>query len=117
MRKPSGVNALFIAMIYQERLKSKIPTFNVTTYNVHRVFAVSMLIGAKFAEDDIITNKYWGAVARIQQSELNSIESTFCSALNFDLYVSPEEFKAYSEPFLPPSLKTAEKRRLYRYSI
>ena len=78
-------------------------TFTLTPYNVHRAFAVTMLLAAKFSEDDVITNKYWSEVSLIGIEELNKIEGAFCSALNFNLYVSPEEFKQYSKQYLPSS--------------
>lgn len=107
-KKPSGVNSLIISIVYQARMKARLKTFALTPYNVHRVFAVTMLLAAKFSEDEVITNKYWSEVSLISLEELNKIEGAFCSALNFNLYVSPEEFKDYSTQYLPSKLQQTE---------
>lgn len=93
-------------------LKS-LESFSLTIFNIHKVFAVSMLLAAKYSEDEIITNTYWARVAMISLEELNRIESAFCSALGFNLYVSPEEFKVFSMAYLPSNLKEQEREKLF----
>lgn len=99
------MNALIISIVYQSRMKTMLKAFSLTPYNVHRVFAVTMLLAAKFSEDEVITNKYWSEVSLIGLEELNKIEGAFCSALSFNLYVSPEEFKQFSTQYLPSSMQ------------
>lgn len=89
--KSVGFRSLLMSLVYLDRFSTKIPGFGMSTLNVHRLFAVSMLLGAKFSEDYIIANNYWAEVAGISVDELNELESKFCTYMGFSLFVSDEE--------------------------
>mmetsp|Transcript_18458 Transcript_18458/g.24111 ORF Transcript_18458/g.24111 Transcript_18458/m.24111 type:complete len:387 (+) Transcript_18458:164-1324(+) len=89
--KSVGFRSILMSLVYLDRIATKILNFEITSLNVHRLFAVSMLLGAKFSEDYIIANNYWAEVAGISIDELNELESKFCSHLGFSLFVSDEE--------------------------
>ena len=103
-----GVRSLLMSTVYLERIKERVGDFALTTYNVHRLFAVCMLLAAKFSEDYIIANSYWAEVAGIEMKELNSIEEDFCNLCGFDLYISDaklkELYETYTADFLIDSM-------------
>ena len=68
-------------------------------YNVHRLFAVLMLIAAKFAEDDILTNAYWSDICGIEFEELNHLEDVFCFKSDFNFYVDMTELAQLYKEF------------------
>lgn len=75
--------------VYLDRIEERVgKDWALTSYNVHRLFAVCMLLAAKFSEDYIIANSYWAEVAGIEMQELNTIEENFCNLCGFDLYIS-----------------------------
>lgn len=103
-----GVRSLLMSTVYLERIKDRVGDFALTEYNVHRLFAVCMLLAAKFSEDYIIANSYWAEVAGIEMKELNSIEENFCNLCGFDLYISDaklkELYETYTADFLAPEV-------------
>eukprot|EP00511_Aplanochytrium_stocchinoi_P012403 CAMPEP_0204876192 /NCGR_PEP_ID=MMETSP1348-20121228/47497_1 /ASSEMBLY_ACC=CAM_ASM_000700 /TAXON_ID=215587 /ORGANISM="Aplanochytrium stocchinoi, Strain GSBS06" /LENGTH=383 /DNA_ID=CAMNT_0052032917 /DNA_START=359 /DNA_END=1510 /DNA_ORIENTATION=+ len=88
--KGVGFRSVLMTLVYLNRVKKE-KSFQVTHYNVHRLWAVCMLLGAKFSEDYIIANNYWAEVAGISINELNELESRFCTYMSFNLYVSEDE--------------------------
>lgn len=63
-QKGSGISTLILSLIYQKRMKGRNSNFKLSIFNVHRVFAVTMLLAAKYSEDELITNKFWSKVIR-----------------------------------------------------
>ena len=72
-----------LSLVYMEKLKSVDKTFKLTDMNVCKFFAVMMLVAAKFAEDEIITNDYWSDISGISMEELNLLEDEFCFKTEF----------------------------------
>mmetsp|Transcript_4144 Transcript_4144/g.4805 ORF Transcript_4144/g.4805 Transcript_4144/m.4805 type:complete len:241 (-) Transcript_4144:147-869(-) len=97
--KSVGMRSLFLALIYIDHVQKMIPDFRLNEYNVHRLFLISMLIGAKFTEDKPISNKYWAQVGGIDMQQVNSLESAFCSISEFNLYVCDEELHEVIDQF------------------
>mmetsp|Transcript_28384 Transcript_28384/g.34660 ORF Transcript_28384/g.34660 Transcript_28384/m.34660 type:complete len:289 (+) Transcript_28384:55-921(+) len=99
--KSSGMRSLVASLIYVERLKEALPEMKVTKYNIHRIFMVTMLLAAKFAEDIPIHNSYWSRVGGVPVEELNKFESAFCSHTKFNLFVEKELLQMKYEEYHP----------------
>jgi len=99
--KAVGTRSLLFSMLYFERIRNTNAEFRVTKFNIHRLFAISMLVAAKFSEDEVITNSYWASVIGIQTSELNEMEQIFCNMAGYDFWVSQEEVTRIYDAFKP----------------
>ena len=94
-----GVRSLLISLIYLKKIKTRVDDFRLTRFNQHRVFAVTMLIAAKFTEDCIIVNEYWAKIAGLKLEDLNKLETQFCSSCGFELYVKDEQVQEIYEEY------------------
>mmetsp|Transcript_13511 Transcript_13511/g.15396 ORF Transcript_13511/g.15396 Transcript_13511/m.15396 type:complete len:250 (-) Transcript_13511:856-1605(-) len=87
-----GCRAMVMAMIYIDRICSKDDTFVLSRDNVHRVCMCAVLVATKFLEDEVFPNSFWSRVAGVGLAELNHLETSFCCHIDFDLWVTDEEF-------------------------
>jgi hypothetical protein len=67
----------------------------ITEFNIHRIFFSCVLISIKYNEDDIFKNDYYAKIAGVTLNEINKMESTFISLLDFNLYINPNVFEKY----------------------
>ena len=86
-------SSLIIALIYLDRIC--LNDILITEYNIHRLVLTSLIISIKYNEDLIFENKYYSEVAGVSIKEFNSLEREFLTIINFNLYISDEEFLKY----------------------
>lgn len=86
---------LVLALVYIDRLMKLHPEFVVSPLSIHRLIAVSMTVAAKFADDDFFANSYYSRVVGVRVQELNALEAQFLHLLQWQLFVTPEEFRSY----------------------
>ena len=89
-------NTLILSLIYIDRF-CELSNINLTNNNIHRIFFISNLIAIKYNEDSIYSNKYYSEIAGISFEELNLMENYFLKLIDFNLFVSKDEFKKYEE--------------------
>jgi hypothetical protein len=88
-------NECFIlSLIYIDRL-IQLNNFALTALNVHRVIITSVMLGAKFFDDQYFNNAYYAKVGGVPVTEMNLLEVELLFRLNFSLYVNTEIFKKY----------------------
>lgn len=88
---------IIVAVVYLERLKKVVgPRTRVYlhSYNIQRLFAVAVMLAAKYLDDLHFDNKHWAEVAGIQLHELNRLELEMLFELCFDLGISRKEYDA-----------------------
>ena len=85
-------NTLICSLIYLDEIDKKKP---ITEFNIHRIFFTAVLISIKYNEDDIFKNDYYAKISGVTLNEINKMESTFISLLDFNLYISPIIFEKY----------------------
>ncbi|KAJ1496188.1 cyclin-domain-containing protein [Baffinella frigidus] len=90
---------LAIGLIYLERLKRRINSVCLTSNNFQRLFLVAVMTAAKFLDDFYYSNKHWAEVGGIPNKELNNLETEFLFRLSFSLYITREEYDAYTSLF------------------
>lgn len=90
-----------LALIYLDRVSSKQSNFAITHHCIHRLFLLALVIAAKFFEDDYYKNSYYSNVGGISTTELNSLELELLTLLEFDLFVSAEDFTSYAHALMP----------------
>lgn len=67
----------------------------LTMLNVHRVYLASLVVATKFHEDQVYSNAHYAKAGGVHLKEVNRLERVLLSALDFDLRVSPEEYRVY----------------------
>ncbi|XP_013409765.1 protein CNPPD1 [Lingula anatina] len=91
---PSG---MMTGMLYVERLKHKNPQY-LQKISSSDLFLISVLMASKFmydeGVDDEVLNDEWAASANLELEDLNELERDFLAALDWHLFVKPEEFQA-----------------------
>jgi len=91
----SHMPVYFRALAYLQLFIVKHPSIHVTALNIHRLFLSAVLIAHKFDEDDHWNNTRWAKVGGVPSREINQLEIQFCSDLDFDLYLTPEQYTNY----------------------
>ena len=83
-----------LSLIYIDRLIQR-HGFVLTVLNVHRVILTSIVLAAKFFDDQYFNNAYYGKVGGVSCPEMNSLELEFLLLVNFSLHVTSEEYAKY----------------------
>ena len=88
-------NTIILSLIYIDRI-CEINSLLLTNYNIHRILLISILAAIKYVDDSVYSNKYYSEVAGVSLKELNLMENSFYELLDFELFVSEEEFEKYN---------------------
>ena len=67
--------------------------FTLTHQNVHRIIAVSVLMAMKINDNMVVSNKAFAYSAGLSLPELNQLELEFIIAIEFEFFVSREEYQ------------------------
>ncbi|KAE8688496.1 Cyclin-U3-1 [Hibiscus syriacus] len=88
-------NSCFVvAVIYIDRFLQRIDAY-LTSLNVHRLLITSVLVAAKFMDDQCYNNAYYAKVGGVSREELNRLEMKFLFNLDFRLHVKTDVFDKY----------------------
>ncbi|MFA6535658.1 MAG: cyclin family protein [Candidatus Babeliales bacterium] len=92
-----------VALIYLQRLiKKNTPTiFNNISF--YRTYLAAFIVASKWLQDKIHPIEHYAEVGGIPKNELISIEECFLNLIDFDIFVSPEEFKESFKQLIKPS--------------
>mmetsp|Transcript_15003 Transcript_15003/g.30901 ORF Transcript_15003/g.30901 Transcript_15003/m.30901 type:complete len:284 (-) Transcript_15003:465-1316(-) len=89
-----STECFILALIYIDRLIQR-NNFLLTELNVHRVVITSIMLAAKFFDDQYFNNAYYAKVGGVPATEMNSLEVEFLFRINFSLHVTPELYNKY----------------------
>jgi hypothetical protein len=84
-----------LALIYIDRIIQSNPTFVVNSLNIHRLLITSVMLGAKFFDDQYFNNAYYAKVGGVPCNEVNSLEVEFLFMTNFTLFVTTDTYRQY----------------------
>ncbi len=84
-----------LALVYIDRIIQSNPNFVVNSLNIHRLLITSVMISAKFFDDQYFNNAYYAKVGGVPCKEMNSLEVEFLFLTNFSLFVTYETYKQY----------------------
>ena len=87
-----GMRSVILALVYIDRLVNKPDAIKVNRYNVHRICMAAVFVAAKYQEDEALPRKFLANVAGVSMKQLAQIETTFCCKMEFDFWVTKEEF-------------------------
>ena len=89
-----------LALIYLDRIHERTAWLEVNSNSIHRLFLTGVVIAAKFFEDKYYKNSYYCKVGGISNQELNRLEYHFLRYLDFNLYVSHDEYERYFDKLM-----------------
>ena len=89
-------NTLISCLIFIDRF-CELSKTTLTYYNIHRILFVSILISIKYNEDRYYENVYYAKIAGISCKELKTIEYDFLDIIDFDLFISVDEYLKYKK--------------------
>lgn len=84
-----------LALIYIDRIIASNPVFVVNSLNIHRLLITSVMLAAKFFDDQYFNNAYYAKVGGVPGPEMNTLEVEFLSMSDFSLAVSTETYTQY----------------------
>ena len=87
-------STLIISLIFIDKL-CHTADVTLTHYNIHRILFTAVLISIKYNEDSFFDNKYYSEIAGVKIKELQLLEYTFVSMVDFNLFVRDEIYEKY----------------------
>merc|ERR1719436_1959180 len=91
-----GPSSLVLALLYLDKLRKRNPDY-LTTVSSADLFLVSLMVASKFLHDDgeenEVFNDEWASSGGIDTKELNRLELSFLSALDWRIYVDNQDFE------------------------
>lgn len=88
--------SLILALIYLDRMRSSNPSYLYSVSSTD-LFLVSLLVASKFlhddGEEDEVFNDEWATSASMEKKDLNKLELEFLVAIDWNVFVSVEDFK------------------------
>jgi hypothetical protein len=84
-----------LALVYIDRIIQTNHSFIVNSLNIHRLIITSVMLAAKFFDDQYFNNDYYGKVGGVPCHEMNSLEVEFLFMNNFTLFVTSETYDQY----------------------
>eukprot|EP01111_Echinosteliopsis_oligospora_P002598 TRINITY_DN1389_c0_g1_i2.p1 TRINITY_DN1389_c0_g1~~TRINITY_DN1389_c0_g1_i2.p1 ORF type:complete len:243 (-),score=47.47 TRINITY_DN1389_c0_g1_i2:600-1328(-) len=92
---PCDKECFLTALVYMDRLAEK-TSFIYNSMNIHRSYLTSLMIAAKFFEDQPCDNGYFATVGGVSVQEVNSMELAFLSMLEFRVAINGSDFSKYA---------------------
>ncbi|KAF8817894.1 cyclin2 related protein [Cardiosporidium cionae] len=89
-----------LSLVYIDRIVKLHDEFAVSILNIHRLLVTSVMLAAKFFDDLYYSNAFYARVGGIGTREMNLLEAHFLSLINYQLFVSPEEYDQYRQNVL-----------------
>jgi hypothetical protein len=84
-----------LALVYIDRIIQGNPSFIVNSLNIHRILITSVMLAAKFFDDQYYNNAYYAKVGGVPCHEMNNLEVEFLFMNNFSLFVTADTYNQY----------------------
>merc|ERR1712062_64087 len=113
----SSPTSLVLALLYLDRLRSSNPKY-LSNISSTDLFLVSLMVASKFlhddGEEDEVFNDEWAKSGAMEKKELNELELNFLSAIDWSIYVSPNEYEQTTQKIeLAVALKQVRDRGVW----
>ena len=95
-RTQCSSSALIVALVYLDRLNEMEPSMVLSVYTIHRLILTALLLACKFLDDKALGNTFFADMVGCSCEELNVLESTMLSRLDYRLFVDAETYKRYA---------------------
>lgn len=84
-----------LALVYIDRIIQSNHAFVVNSLNIHRLLITSVMLAAKFFDDQYFNNAYYAKVGGVPCNEINTLEVEFLFMTNFSLFVDTNTYRQY----------------------
>jgi len=84
-----------LSLVYIDRLVESSPEFKLSHVNAHKILLTSLVLAAKFHNDDYQSNKHYARVGGVSLAELNKLETHFLKLLDWRTHVTHFEYNTY----------------------
>lgn len=84
-----------LALVYIDRLIQR-NSILLCSLNIHRIIITSLMLAAKFFDDQYFNNAFYAKVGGVPCVEMNSLELEFLFSINFGLQVPTEVYEKYN---------------------
>ncbi|CAJ0647953.1 6671_t:CDS:2 [Entrophospora sp. SA101] len=91
-RSRTSYSTLQATLLYLFRIKSKI-----SLITDRRMFLAALIIASKYLQDCNYSNRAWSRVSGLPINELNTIEICFLRLIDYNLFISENNFKHWSK--------------------
>lgn len=92
-----SAESVMVGMMYVQRLRQRRPDY-LTQISSSELFLISMMMASKFLYDegieDEVFNDEWAESGDVDVDDVNQMERDFLSAIDWNLFVRPEDFAA-----------------------
>jgi hypothetical protein len=90
------------------RIAERHPVLEPNDFNVHRLLCTSLVLAAKFMEDQSCSNLHYARVGGIETlEEMNKLEALMLRALDYRLYVTKEGYEEAAKQIIILALRWA----------
>jgi hypothetical protein len=96
----TNVELMMLAYIYLKRLKSQ-GMINFNKYTSHKLVLAALLVAGKYYHEAGWQNGYFAKAGGIRCEELNLLEMTFITLLDFNTFVDQAEYIQTLAQFVP----------------
>lgn len=86
-----SASCFVVAYIYINKFLQQTDAF-LTSLNAHRLLITSIMVAAKFLDDECYDNAYYARIGGVSTAEMNRMEMKFLFNLDFRLHVTAEVF-------------------------
>lgn len=101
-----------LLMIYLDRIVKINTDITLSLLCIHRLLITAIMIAAKFFDDLYYSNAFYAKVGGVSTEEINKLEGTFLHLIDYNLFVSSEEYNLYRH-----SISLAVERYLRRTHV
>jgi len=108
---PCERECFLAALLYMDRLAER-TGFVFNSMNIHRSYLVSLLLAAKFFEDQPCDNGYFATVGGVSLQELNIMEGLYLGLVEFCMCVTGMEYNVYAQLF-EDNIQNSSKPQIY----
>ncbi|KMZ80188.1 cyclin2 like protein [Plasmodium vivax India VII] len=89
-------NECFVLLIiYLDRIVKVNEDISLSLLCIHRLLITATMIAAKFFDDLYYSNAFYAKVGGVSTEEINKLEGTFLHLIDYNLFVSSEEYDLY----------------------
>ena len=90
-----GLQYVLLSLVYNDRIAAADPRFRPTSWSIHRLVMVGIVLAAKFLDDELFTAAGFAEIGGVGVKDMCRMEVAFCRRIKWRLHVAPEEAAAY----------------------
>lgn len=87
--------AFISALIYLDRVCARSSALALTEMNCHRLLSTALVLAIKYLDDEVYSNAYYARVSGLTTNELNVLETSMLSLLDWRMSINPALYRQY----------------------